>query len=130
MITIKTRITGIEDFERVIRRGMRIEPVMNKALRAGAKELAGKISRYPPAMPNQVYVRTGNLGRSWVRPPQQTSMMQWTFGNSMSYAERVMGMDQLRFFAERGWKSVDRHIQEEAPAVVAKVIRAVEQELS
>lgn len=130
MITVKTRMAGFEEFERVIRRGMRIEPVMNKALQAGAKELAGKISRYPPAMPNQVYVRSGKLGRDWMRPPQQTSMMQWTFGNSMSYAETVMGQQQLRFFAERGWKSVDRHIQEEAPAVVAKVIRTVEQELT
>lgn len=130
MITIRTSLHGTEPFERMLRRGMHLSSTMHRALRAGAIELSGLISRYPPAPPNQVYVRTGNLGRSWVRPPVSLGVNRWMFGNSMPYAEDVMGQRQLRFFAERGWKSADRHIQEGAPRVVGKVIAAVIRELA
>ena len=45
--------------------GMAIPRLTQRRLESGLKRAKKRITTYPPELPRQVYVRTGNYGRSW-----------------------------------------------------------------
>lgn len=63
------QITSRFDGEKVKRSlhtvGAAIPKLTRRRLAAGMKRAQKRITTYPPELPRQVYVRTGNYGRSW-----------------------------------------------------------------
>lgn len=59
------------------------------------------VRTYPPELPNQRYVRTGQLGRGWAAHAAGTVIH---LDNPVEYAGRVYGPNQGRAFVGR-WKT-------------------------
>lgn len=64
---------------------------------------------YPEELPNQVYVRTGNLASSW--RALRKGKMKYGIGNRMHYAAQVVGNEygkaQMKIHRGRWWKVID-----------------------
>lgn len=76
------------------------DPFMTRVI-----ELVGK---YPPDFPDNTYVRTGHLGRSWTQ--EVLNPLQARIGNDAIYAGYVHGHEQIALHAGHGWK----HLFDEA----------------
>lgn len=110
MINLSYKVTGTEAILR------QLESIRLDALKGDVSSLlddiAADAAHYPPELPNQRYVRTGDLGRGWTDSTplfqgDATSLLA-VLTNSVSYGPEVMGVeDQRAIFAGR-WRNTDQ----------------------
>lgn len=71
---------------------------------------------YPPELPGQVYIRTGNLAAEWHSIGNITAA-KWSFVNKSGYAPFVIGEDPAWMHAGRWWEALPT-IEAEIPKLL------------
>jgi hypothetical protein len=107
MITIRTSVKNVDAVVQVLGR-VQLDSLQRDV--GDAMDLiAADAADYPPELPNQRYIRTGNLGRGWTDGNTLfqggPTMLEAVRENSVEYAPDVMGAaDQKAIFAGR-WRT-------------------------
>jgi len=110
MIAVSYKVSGADAIIRALE-GIRLDAISGDVLTL-MDEIAADAADYPPELPNQRYVRTGDLGRGWT---DSTPMMSGdadsllaVLANGVSYGPFVQGAeDQRAIFAGR-WRTTDQ----------------------
>lgn len=110
MINLTYKVTGADAILHLLS-GIRLDAIKGD-VSSLLDDIAADAADYPPELPNQRYVRTGDLGRGWTdsEPMMQgdaTSLLA-VLTNSVSYGPEVQGVeDQKKIFAGR-WRNTDQ----------------------
>jgi hypothetical protein len=110
MINISYNVKGADAIIRTLD-GIRLDAIKGDVATL-MDAIAADAADYPPELPNQRYVRTGDLGRGWTDSAplmrgDATSLLA-VLTNSVSYGPEVMSAeDQRAIFAGR-WRTTDQ----------------------
>ena len=110
MISISYTVKGAEDIIRQLD-GIRLDAIKGDVSDL-LDDIAADAANYPPELPSQRYVRTGDLGRGWtdsvpMLSGDATSLLA-VLTNSVPYGPEVQGTeDQKSIFAGR-WRTTDQ----------------------
>jgi len=110
VINLTYKVTGADAILHMLD-GIRLDAIKGD-VSSLLDDIATDAANYPPELPNQRYVRTGDLGRGWT---DSTPMMQGdansllaVLTNSVGYGPEVMSAaDQRAIFAGR-WRTTDK----------------------
>lgn len=104
--------------------------VLRDASDAALYGMVTPLAAYPPELPNQRYVRTGQLGRGWRGRPefrqQRGFEFRGTLSNPTPYVERVQDIGkQERIFKGR-WQTIQEVLRREMPRIESQFEAAME----
>jgi len=94
-------------------------PPANKIIRRWLKKLRARLKKekYPPKLPNQKYVRTGNLANRWAATAN-------TIGNTAPYARWVVNEGTQAAIHAGRWWTMQEIFERYRPELVAEITRA------
>lgn len=100
----------------------RFDTAMRGTLEDGSTFYVTQMKRYPPTRPNQQYVRTGTLGRSWsVRPITRTSsgwrVVIGSNGMISPYNRRVQQRDMQANIHRGRWQTAETVAEQSASQI-------------
>jgi len=80
------------------------------------------MKRYPPTRPNQRYVRTGTLGRSWSARPVTRTANGWqsvvgSNGNMAPYNRQVQSRDEQGHWFVGRWRTAESAVEQSASQI-------------
>jgi hypothetical protein len=94
-------------------------PPMQRAL----YDMQNRMSLYPDTLPNQVYVRTGTLGREWTAAQAEinevTGGVTGRVGTVTEYAPWVQKADQQAAIHQGRWPTAEQQLEDAMPTIVA-----------
>jgi len=124
MISYRVKVTGVEPVIKELQ-GFRLDRLAGVV--DGVLDLiAADAAEYPPELPGQRYIRTGDLGRGWTNgqtlfPHKDATQLEAVRTNSVDYAPYVMGdTDQAAVHSGR-WQT-DQQIMDAWESRVAQLI--------
>lgn len=132
-VTTKVSIEGLQKFVKkvgIATGNANLKPALSKSM----DKILSLLKKYPPPLPNQRYVRTGNLGRSWqsrvtsVGSNQFSSTMRGEVRNSMRYASFVQGSNQANIHKGR-WITADQAVDQVDDEIGADIISVIDKVL-
>jgi hypothetical protein len=138
MIQVAVDLSGIDALLRNLRDSEAVaERELGKAVASVLDEARDAAAQYPPELPNQVYIRTGDLGEAWATAQPLTARTGDTvtvrLQNLTPYAGYVQDEEDQAAIHRGRWdttaqimRDVDPLAQAEAERAAAKVARAVE----
>ncbi len=99
------------------------DPIIGKHAKWQSRQLRRK--RYPPELPGQKYIRTGNLGRRF--RARRVKKGVHIVMNRQSYAVWVVkkGMQNTKYHLGRWW-TIDDEVQKNAPTLTKKLAAMLE----
>lgn len=105
--------------------------VLSDELRAILKAVGADAGDYTkaPELPNQRYIRSGDLGQGWENEPILSvsgDSLMGVLTNAVPYAGDVQGEDQEAIFQGR-WRTTDQILGEWEDEIARRVERALEQ---
>ena len=83
-------------------KGLKPEKVLPPILGPFGRAVVEKAGWYPPDFPDNTYVRTGHLGRSWYY--KLIGSLEVEVGNTAVYAGWVHGPEQISIHAGHKWR--------------------------
>lgn len=110
MIDLTYTITGVDAVLRDLA-GIRLDAIKGDVTDI-LDDIALDAAHYPPELPGQRYIRTGDLGRGWTDsvPLMQgdaTSLLA-VLTNSVSYGPEVMGAEDQRAIFVGRWRTTEQ----------------------
>ena len=105
--------------------------ILSDELRAVLKAIGADAGDYSkaPELPNQRYIRSGDLGQGWESEPQLTvsgDSLMGVLTNAVPYAGDVQGDDQHAIFQGR-WRTTEQILTEWEDEIAARAERALDQ---
>ena len=122
-------IRGVDELIAKLGNAVAVETLYPPMQRAVFGLQAG-MAQYPPELPNQVYRRTGTLGRTWTTSVEETGNgLQGRVGNVTQYAPAVQGAEtQTAPFVGR-WQTDQSELERQLPMIVADFEDAISRAL-
>jgi len=123
MISYRVKVTGVDAVIKELQ-GIRLDRLAGVV--DGVLDLiAADAAEYPPELPGQRYIRTGDLGRGWTNgqtlfPHKDATQLEAVRVNSVDYAPDVMGTGQEAIFQGR-WRT-NEQIMDQWEGRVAQLI--------
>lgn len=129
MINLSYSITGANEVIQDLAR-FRLDAIQAE-VGAILDDMAKEAADYPPELPGQRYVRTGDLGRGWTDgqnmfPQSGPTMLEAVRENSVSYGPEVQGVDDQAKIHQGRWKTTDALMADWEARVAARVEDALE----
>jgi len=123
MISYKVKVKGADEVIKQLQ-GIRLDRLAG-VIDGVMDKIMADAADYPPELPGQRYIRTGDLGRGWTDgvtlfPHKDATQLEAVRTNSVDYAGDVMGTGQEAIFEDR-WRT-NEQIMDQWEARVAQLI--------